>query len=114
MKKYLLLSIAFCGFAVIASAQSKTDTLLVLGNCGMCKNNIETAATKAGATKAEWNKETKILVVSYDLEKTTNLAIQKSIAAAGYDTPSVKATDADYFKLEKCCQYDRNPTKKQE
>lgn len=113
MKKLLMLSVAIFGFGFLASAQEKSDTLMVLGNCGMCKSNIETAAIKAGATKAEWNKETKILVVSYDAVKTTNLNIQKSIAAAGYDTPSVKAADADYFKLEKCCQYDRNPAKTQ-
>ncbi len=111
MKKFVFASIAIFAFSFITSAQSKSDTLMVLGNCGMCKSNIETAATKAGATSADWNKETKVLVVNYDMAKTTNLNIQKSIAAAGYDTPSMKAADADYFKLEKCCQYDRNPKK---
>lgn len=111
MKKlFMILTGIFClGF--MASAQTKSDTLMVSGNCGMCKSNIETAATKAGAASADWNKETKILVVQYDASKTTNLNIQKTIAAAGYDTPSVKAADADYFKLEKCCQYDRSAKK---
>ncbi len=111
MKKFLFASIAIFAFSFIASAQSKSDTLMIFGNCGMCKSNIETAATKAGANTADWNKVTKILVVNYDETKTTNLNIQKSIAAAGYDTPSIKAADADYFKLEKCCQYDRNSKK---
>ncbi|MBS1731025.1 MAG: ATPase [Bacteroidetes bacterium] len=111
MKKLIFSSIALFAFSFMGSAQAKSDTLMVLGNCGMCKSNIETAATKAGANSAVWNKETKILVVNYDETKTTNLNIQKSIAAAGYDTPAIKATDADYLKLEKCCQYDRNPKK---
>ena len=111
MKKIFMVSLGIFSLSFIASAQSKSDTLMIMGNCGMCKSNIETAATKAGATVADWNKDTKILVVNYDLSKTTNLNIQKSIAAAGYDTPAMKAADADYFKLEKCCQYDRNPKK---
>ncbi|RYY53822.1 MAG: ATPase, partial [Chitinophagaceae bacterium] len=35
----------------VASAQeSRTETIVVNGNCGMCKNNIEKAAKSAGVT----------------------------------------------------------------
>jgi hypothetical protein len=45
--------------------------------------------------------------VNYDAAKTSSLDIQKSIAAVGYDTQDVKADDAAYKKLPKCCQYKR-------
>lgn len=106
-KSYFMLSMLFACVTFIATAQTKTDTIKVSGNCGMCKSNIEKAATAAGAVAADWNKETKLLVVSYDAAKTSNKDIQKKIAASGYDTQDVKADDGAYENLAKCCQYDR-------
>lgn len=106
-KKYFILSILFTVFSFASFASSGTDTIKVSGNCGMCKSNIEKAAKDAGATEATWNKTTKLLVVTYDESKTNNLSIQKKIAASGYDTQDVKASDKSYNKLEKCCQYER-------
>jgi hypothetical protein len=37
--------------------------------------------------------------------------IEKEIAAVGYDTQDVKATDDAYHKLPKCCQYEREAKK---
>ncbi|WP_071836943.1 heavy-metal-associated domain-containing protein [Terrimonas ferruginea] len=93
--------------AGIASAQSKTETIAVAGNCGMCKKTIEKSAKAGGATSADWNEEKKVLTVKYN-SKTTDLAkIQQQVAAAGYDTRDVKASDAAYDKLHGCCKYDR-------
>jgi mercuric ion binding protein len=106
--KYFLLAVmSFCSASLFA--QSKTDTVKVWGNCEECKGKIEKAATAAGATTANWSDETYLLVVNYDASKTTPLDIQKSVAAVGYDTQDVKAEDAAYKKLPKCCQYDRKP-----
>jgi mercuric ion binding protein len=105
--KCLMLSILFACTSMIVLAQSKTDTIKVWGNCETCKGKIEKAAIAAGASAAEWNDETKLLVVSYDASKTSNLDIQGKIASAGYDTQDAKATEAAYKKLEKCCQYKR-------
>ncbi len=102
-----MLSMLFACATLLASAQTKTDTIKVSGNCGMCKSNIEKAAAAAGAVSADWNKDTKLLVVSYDASKTSNKDIQKKIAAAGYDTQDEKADAAAYDNLAKCCQYDR-------
>jgi len=75
--KLAMLSIAFLAIAQISFGQSKTDSVKVWGNCDACKKKIEKAATEAGATEANWNEESKILVVTYDAAKTTNLDIQK-------------------------------------
>ena len=109
MKTFKLFSIAILSLALTtaASAQTKTETFKVSGNCGMCKTNIEKAAKAAGATSATWNEETKDLTVKYS-SKTTNAAkIQQKIAGAGYDNAGFKSTTEAYKKLHGCCQYDR-------
>lgn len=88
-------------------AQTKTDTIRVWGNCGMCKKTIETATKKEGVESADWNKNTKMLTVVYDASKTTNSNIQKNIAAAGYDTEKFRGDDSAYDKLHSCCKYER-------
>ena len=86
-------------------AATKTETLKVSGNCDMCKARIEKAAKIAGVSKAEWNKETKLLAVTYDPAKTNVDAIGKKVAAAGHDTEKIKAEDKAYDKLPSCCKY---------
>lgn len=97
----------FMAFASLSFAQTKTESIPVSGNCGMCKKTIESAAKKAGATTADWNKDTKVLTIKYNSATTNAAKVQQSVAAAGYDTRDVKATDAAYNKLHACCQYDR-------
>ena len=65
------------GFGLTAGAQTKTESIKVSGNCGSCRKHIETAAKAGGAGKAEWDKKTKILTVTYNASKTSNDAIQK-------------------------------------
>lgn len=89
------------------NASSKTETIKVSGNCDMCKSKIEKAAKIDGVSKAEWNKDTKVLTLAYNPSAVTSDAVQKSIAAVGYDTEKFKATDAAYKSLPSCCQYDR-------
>jgi len=87
--------------------QAKTEKFNVSGNCGMCETKIEKAAKDAGATFAEWDKDTKILTVKY-YSTSSNLAkIQKSIAESGYDNAGVKTTTEAYDKLHACCKYER-------
>lgn len=85
----------------------KTDTIAVNGNCSMCKKNIETAAKAGGASYASWDKTSKLLIVKFAADKTSSNKIEHAVAAKGYDTENVKATDAAYKKLDECCQYDR-------
>lgn len=97
--------------SITAFAQSTTETIKVSGNCGMCEKTIEKAAKKAGAKEAKWSKDTKILTVSYDAARTSNDAIQKSVAASGYDTEKYAGDEKAYKSLHECCQYDNKRAK---
>jgi periplasmic mercuric ion binding protein len=97
-----------CSLSAAAVAQSvKTETFHVSGNCGMCETKIEKAAKSAGASYAEWNKDTKVITVKYDSKSTDAARIQQGIAGAGYDNVGARATDDAYNKLHSCCKYDR-------
>jgi len=102
----ILFSVLFSGSA-FAQKSSKSEDIKVWGNCGMCKKTIETAATKAGATKASWSEESKVLSVTYNQKKTDATKIQEAVAASGYDTEAVTAPTEVYNKLHGCCQYER-------
>ena len=83
------------------------EKIKVWGNCEMCKKKIEKAAKGAGATYANWNEDTQLLAVSYNSTETNALQIEKAVAASGYDTKDVKASDKAFKKLDACCQYHR-------
>ena len=85
----------------------KTESIKVGGACDMCKARIEKAAKIEGVTKAEWNKETKLLSLTYNPSVATSDDIQKKIAAAGHDTQKFRAEDKVYDKLPACCHYER-------
>lgn len=109
--KISLLSI-ICTFIFTAvSAQTvnkKTETFKVYGNCEMCKETIETALKKKdGILSKSWSPETKMITVTYDESKIKLADIKKKIADVGYDSDSVRASDAVYNGLHKCCRYDR-------
>jgi len=84
---------------------TKTDTVSVSGNCGMCKARIEKAAKIDGVSKAEWKEDTKVLTLVYDPSKVKIEDIQKKIAAAGHDTGTFIADDKTYNNLPGCCKY---------
>ncbi|MBC7861996.1 MAG: heavy-metal-associated domain-containing protein [Bacteroidia bacterium] len=83
------------------------STFKVWGNCGMCKETIESSLKKDGISSAEWNKETKIIDVTYDPKKYDLDSIQSCIAAAGYDTQNKTGDSSAYTNLHSCCQYER-------
>ncbi len=87
-------------------ANSKTETFKVWGNCGMCKKTIENALDAEGI-KGDWNKKTKMIVVSYDSLIHNSQQVHAFICSAGYDTETCKADDKVYAKLHECCQYER-------
>src|SRR6186997_1016094 len=108
----LFLAIAALNLPIISFAQkTKSETFNVSGECGMCKKKIEKAAKEAGASSAEWNQQTKLLKVSYNVSNTSTSIIQQKIAASGYDTPQYKSTDEAYNALDECCQYARESKK---
>jgi mercuric ion binding protein len=109
MKALRIFSIAALslGLAMTASAQTKTESFKVSGNCGMCKTKIEKAAKEAGARSADWNAEKQELTVTFKSSTTNTAKIQENIAKVGYDNAGAKATPEAYDKLHGCCKYDR-------
>ena len=89
-------------------AGDKTEKIEVKGNCGMCEKRIVKATSAVeGVSKADWNKDTKILEVTFDDTKTSTDKIEVAVAKVGHDTPKHKASTEVYNKLPDCCKYDR-------
>ncbi len=122
MRIIIILSILFVGIGQLAAQTPQgmvkkttkpvtptavTETMKVLGNCGMCKKTIEKAALNAGATSANWDLDKDLLTVVFDPSRTNKDAIQKAVAMAGYDNEGYKASDKAYDALHSCCHYDR-------
>ena len=109
-KKIFLLGLLVFGHHLVTIAQAKEDEKIkiqfkVEGVCDMCKTTIENAAYIKGVKLAQWDKVSSIITVVYKTDKTNDDAIHQSIAAAGYDTDKVKATEKAYNSLPKCCKY---------
>ena len=113
MKSSLSLLLGVLLFGVInlrssafpANTDSTTSQFKVEGVCGMCKKRIENGALIKGVKKAEWDKETGMITVTYDPEKVSLLDIHKAIAEVGHSTDKIKAELSVYNKLPACCQY---------
>jgi len=103
----LLLTSATVSHAQIKNA--RVDTVHVYGNCGMCESTIEKSVLKKGVAEADWDRGTKMAVVTYDSTKTNLKEIMKRVADAGYDNEFYTAPDAVYDKLHMCCKYERKP-----
>lgn len=111
MKTKIFLTVIIIGFGITTVfAANKTEKIAVKGNCGMCETRIEKAALAVdGVSKADWDKTTKKLKVTFDDAKTSVDNIEIDVAKAGHDTPKHKAADEVYNELPDCCKYrDKN------
>lgn len=107
IKTISLVSLLLMGVLTVF-AGNKTEKFEVKGNCGMCETRIEDAAKSVdGVSKAEWDKTTKQIELTFDDSKTDIHKIQMAIAKVGHDTGMHKAEDEVYNKLPGCCKYDR-------
>lgn len=104
MAAVLLLS-AFLSKAEIKNVS--TENVKISGSCALCKEGIESAAFEKNLSKASWDKDTKIALVTYDNKKTSIDAVLKKVALAGYDNDHYLAPDDAYAKLADCCKYER-------
>jgi len=86
---------------------AKTENLKIYGNCDQCKTDIEKAGNFKNVSHIDFNEETEMAVVTYDITKTDAEDILKRIALTGYDNEKYYAPDETYAKLGKCCQYKR-------
>jgi len=98
------LFIGFCSTQVFAQKTVKTS-FKVYGNCGMCKERIETALDRTGIKMASWDPKTKNLDIVYNSKKITEDQIHAIIAEVGHDTDKVKASTEVYSNLPFCCLY---------
>lgn len=108
--KKIMMAITLLLSFTVSNAQIKnikTETVKIFGNCGMCKTTIEKAGTLKNIAKVDWNKDTKMAILTYDAKKTNQDEILKRIALVGYDNDNFLAPDAAYSKLPACCQYNR-------
>ena len=81
----------------------------VRGNCGMCKRTIEKAANSVeGIANANWDKDKKLIKVSFDEGKTDVMSIHKAIAASGYDTEKLNVVLDAYYWLPGFCKWDQS------
>lgn len=105
----LVLLITFGNGQLFAqTAKHKTEQFKVYGNCGMCKETIESALKKKeGISKKNWDKNTKMISVTFDESKLTLLQIKQKLADVGYDTDALQAKDEVYNNLPDCCKYER-------
>lgn len=112
MKKLLVfIVVIFSSLSFVFAQQGKdivTEKHKVDGTCNMCKKRIENAAYVKGVKRAEWNKETHELTVTYKPSKTNTETILSAVAKAGHNTDEVPVTESDYNKLPECCQYKTN------
>ncbi len=108
LKSVLIISLFF---TQLLNAQTITEsTFKVKGECGMCKDRIETTAKSAGAASANWNANTQTLSVKYDATRVTGDTLLKKIAEVGHDNEKYAAPDSVYSNLPGCCLYERTPS----
>ena len=110
-KANLILIMILVVFSVLVSnaqeENTKTESVKIYGNCGMCKSTIEKAGNMKNQASVDWNKETKMATISFDSLKTSKEEILKRIALAGYDSDIFLAPNDTYLSLAACCQYER-------
>ena len=108
MKKFLFLSLLLSIlFTAVKGQGDSTAHFKVYGNCESCKARIEKAAKAGGASKAEWNVDSKMMEVSFNPSKTSSDKIQQKIASVGHDTEKFQSLESSYNKLPGCCKYER-------
>jgi len=109
-KSKIFLTIIVLLLFPLCNAQTKnqkTETVKIYGNCEICKSTIEKAGNLKNQSIVDWNKETKLAIISYDSLKTSKEEILKRIALAGYDSDTFLAPNDTYSNLPSCCQYER-------
>ncbi len=107
--KLMLMAAAIFSFQNLQAQTNFTasETVKINGNCGMCKTTIEKAGNVKGESEVVWDKTSKTATLNFDASKTSEEAILKRIALAGYDNEKFLAPTAVYEKLPGCCRYDR-------
>lgn len=92
-------------FSDILLQSFNENSFFVDGICGMCKTRIEDLAYSVKGVKwAEWNLESKQLVVKFDGEINTE-KLAKTLTKGGHDNWMFTAKNKAYNNLHSCCKY---------
>ena len=103
-------AVLLCTSSIAQIKDAKTETVMISGNCGMCKTTIEKAGNKNKVAKVDWNKDSKVATLTFNSKTTSEDEILKRIALVGYDNEKYLAPDDAYAKLPECCKYERKKT----
>ena len=105
----IIIAITIISFTTFCSSNAQTTKakFKVYGNCEMCKKTIENSLDVKGVKSVDWNMDTKMIEITYQVDKISEDKLHQLIAAAGYDTEKSKADDKAYATLPECCQYTR-------
>ena len=103
----VIIAVLFYTSSIAQIQNSKTETVKIYGNCGMCKTTIEKAGNKKKVSNVVWDEDTKMATLTYDSKQTNQDAILKRIALVGYDSDKFLAPDNVYNNLHGCCKYER-------
>lgn len=106
---YMLATLLLCACGTTVH-NAGVATVMVNGNCSMCEETIEEAAPD-GLAEVDWDRKTRIAVVTYDTTRITLDGILKKVAQAGYDNERWTAPDSIYAGLPHCCHYARSGTR---
>ena len=94
LKLSILMGLLFAFYSQVIS-QTKSETILVNGVCGMCEKRIESNCLKIkGVKMADWSRETGTLKIVFNEKKISLDAISKSIESIGHDTKLI-TSDVD-------------------
>ena len=107
--RFLLLALPIVLATCLQSCDSvqanSTSEFWVRGNCYMCKKTIETALGDVpGVASAEYDLDNNLAKIEFDSSQTDKSSLMNAVAAAGYETKTVKADDAAYEDLPRCCK----------
>lgn len=96
-------------YSTTSTESIMTDTVIVLGNCLICKIRIEEAGGAVnGVHEITWFPSNETCAFTFDTEITNHTEIMTAIANVGHDTEWIPAPDSAYATLEgTCCLYDR-------
>ena len=82
-----------------------TVTFKVFGACDQCKKRIEASVKGKGVRSANWNIDSKQLVLIFNPAKTSFDKLKRQIVLVGHDLEDTKAKVNIYDQLPACCHY---------
>lgn len=106
MKMNLILIALLAGLLIGCGSGEKTEDIALNSmQCGMCSMTIENALSDMkGFVSIEIDDDKKVGKVVYEAGILDMAAIEKAIAAVGYDANNTKAVPEAYANLDMCCK----------